>query len=378
MSDITLPTGQRSILMTPVDINGTVISGAPPTILGTFRAINNGTGYSINDIIVLRQVGSNAPQYYNATTNAVIATPLAADLGNVSTTNVTVSSALPSGSNTIGSIANTTFAATQSGTWNLTNISGTVSLPTGAATSANQATANTSLSSIDGKTPTLGQALASASVPVVLPASQITALTPLSTVGISSLPSLPAGSNTIGAISNTSFGISGTLPAFASTPTFNIGTAPNLTITNTTFAATQSGTWNITNISGTVSLPTGAAISDNQIPAFTVSAKTLGTVNAATVKASAGKVYSLSATNLNASVRYLQIVNKATTPTNSDSASIVDVWTIPANGMIIIDSPYYGANGLSCSTGISWAFSSTATTITLATASDCLVSVGYV
>ena len=33
-----------------------------------------------------------------------------------------------------------------------------------------------------------------------------------------------------GSISNTSFGISGALPAFASTPTFNIGTAPSLTI----------------------------------------------------------------------------------------------------------------------------------------------------
>jgi hypothetical protein len=41
---------------------------------------------------------------------------------------------------------------------------------------------------------------------------------------VSSLPSIPAGSNTIGAISNTSFGISGTLPAFASTPTVNLGT----------------------------------------------------------------------------------------------------------------------------------------------------------
>lgn len=44
-----------------------------------------------------------------------------------------------------------TFAATQSGTWNINNISGTVSLPTGASTAANQTTANTSLSSIDGK-----------------------------------------------------------------------------------------------------------------------------------------------------------------------------------------------------------------------------------
>lgn len=46
--------------------------------------------------------------------------------------------------------------AVQSGAYNITNISGTVSLPTGAATSANQTTANTSLSTIatnTGKTP---------------------------------------------------------------------------------------------------------------------------------------------------------------------------------------------------------------------------------
>ena len=40
--------------------------------------------------------------------------------------------------------------ASQSGTWNVTNISGTVSLPTGAATAANQSTANSSLSTIAG------------------------------------------------------------------------------------------------------------------------------------------------------------------------------------------------------------------------------------
>ena len=76
-------------------------------------------------------------------------------------------------------------------------------LPSGAATSSLQTTANTSLSNIDTKTPVLGQALATASVPVVLPAAQITTLTP-----------------------PTSVGISGTLPAFTSTPTFNIGTVP--------------------------------------------------------------------------------------------------------------------------------------------------------
>ncbi len=60
---------------------------------------------------------------------------------------------LPAGSNTIGSIANTTFASTQSGTWNINNITGTVSLPTGAATAANQTSSNASLSSIDVKLP---------------------------------------------------------------------------------------------------------------------------------------------------------------------------------------------------------------------------------
>lgn len=54
----------------------------------------------------------------------------------------------------------------------------TVNLPTGASTSAKQDTGNTSLSNIDNKTPALGQALSGASSPVVLPAAQITALTP--------------------------------------------------------------------------------------------------------------------------------------------------------------------------------------------------------
>lgn len=65
------------------------------------------------------------------------------------------------------------------------NVNGTVAvsaaslpLPTGAATSAAQTAAQTSLTSIDGKTPALGQALAASSSPVVLTAAQITTLTP--------------------------------------------------------------------------------------------------------------------------------------------------------------------------------------------------------
>lgn len=54
----------------------------------------------------------------------------------------------------------------------------TSALPSGAATSAKQDTGNASLSSIDGKVPALGQALAAASVPVVLTAAQVSTLTP--------------------------------------------------------------------------------------------------------------------------------------------------------------------------------------------------------
>jgi len=49
---------------------------------------------------------------------------------------------------------------------------------TGLATDTKQDAGNASLTSIDGKTPSLGQALAAASVPVVLPAAQISTLTP--------------------------------------------------------------------------------------------------------------------------------------------------------------------------------------------------------
>lgn len=52
-------------------------------------------------------------------------------------------------------------------------------LPIGAATSAKQDTGNTSVASIDTKTPALGQALSAASVPVVLTASQLSTLTPV-------------------------------------------------------------------------------------------------------------------------------------------------------------------------------------------------------
>jgi hypothetical protein len=117
-----------------------------------------------------------------------------------------------------------TVAATQSGTWNITNISGTVSLPTGAATSANQTTQITALQLLDNVVNTAGSS----------------AVTSLYQVG----------------------GTDGTLARILSTNAsghLNIADGGNSITVDGTVAATQSGAWNITNITGTVSLPTGAA-----------------------------------------------------------------------------------------------------------------------
>lgn len=108
-----------------------------------------------------------------------------------------------------------TVAATQSGTWNVTNVTGTVSLPTGASTSALQTTGNTSLSSIDTKTPALGQAVMASSVPVAIASNQSaipTSVVDLTATGnITTQNLVPAGTATAG-----SAVLSGTLNGQAS------------------------------------------------------------------------------------------------------------------------------------------------------------------
>lgn len=91
----------------------------------------------------------------------------------------------------------------QSGTWNIGDITGTISLPTGAATAANQSTANSSLSSIDAGVPvSLGQATMANSMPVVLPSDQ------------SAIPVTQFGNWEIGAVLS-GFGDSTAMDAFS-------------------------------------------------------------------------------------------------------------------------------------------------------------------
>lgn len=203
--------------------------------------------------------------------------------------------------------------ASQSGTWNITNVSGTVSLPTGAATSANQTTANSSLSSIDGKLGTLGQKAMTGSAPVVIASDQsaipisgtVTANNAsVSTTG-SSVPASATYAGFLGSTGNLTAGkltaaqnllvdgstvtqpisaaslplpsgaatsalqttISGQLPATLGQKAMAASLAVTLASDQSALPVSQSGTWNITNVSGTVSLPTGASTAANQTTA---------------------------------------------------------------------------------------------------------------
>lgn len=196
-------------------------------------------------------------------TRAVVGMVLAASGGGLL---VGTANPMPISDNSGSITVDGTVAATQSGTWNITNVSGVVSLPTGAATSANQSTEITSLQLIDdivhatngalSKTAAIGGQLDDASITAATEDNvapiRITAQRAMHTnlrnnsgaeIGISAAPirTDPTGST-------------------AQPVTDNGG---SLTIDGT-IAATQSGTWNITDISGTVSLPTGAATAARQ------------------------------------------------------------------------------------------------------------------
>lgn len=248
---------------------------------------------------------------------AALQTQPGVDIGDVTVNNAAGAAAvnIQDGGNSI--TVDGTVASTQSGTWNINNISGTISLPTGAATestlstlntkipsgltvtstrllvdgsgvtqpisgtvtanagsgtfaisavslplptgastSALQTTGNSSLSSIDTKTPALGQAVMASSSPVVIASNQSTLA-----ISAASLP-LPSGASTAALQTQPGVDIGDvTINNASGAAAVNIQDGGNSITVDGTVAATQSGTWNINNISGTVSLPTGAATS---------------------------------------------------------------------------------------------------------------------
>ena len=116
-------------------------------------------------------------------------------------------------------------------------VSGTFSVdPAGLATEARQTTGNTTLASIDSK------------------------ITACNTGAVTISAAIPAGTNNIGdvdVLTLPNVTLASQLNPFTSAIPIS-DNAGSITVDGTV-AATQSGTWNINNVSGTVSLPTGAA-----------------------------------------------------------------------------------------------------------------------
>ena len=98
-------------------------------------------------------------------------------------------------------------------------------------------------------------------------------------------------------------------------------------------------------VSGTVSA-TATPVTPTQ--SFVNSA---ASTNATSTKASAGTVWSVVVSNINAAARYLKLYNKASAPTVGTDTPVI-VIPIPAGGVVQLDG---GSNGIRFGTGIAWA-----------------------
>jgi len=286
----------------------------------------------------------------------------------------------------------------------------------GVATSARQDTGNTSVASIDTKTPALGQALAANSVPVILPAATVTTLTP---------PAAITGFGTAANQSTIIGHVDGIETAIASTNTkldtvnTNLGTidgrvdgleASNSAIQTavqllddtifTDDAAFTPGTSKVQAVgfladeTATDSVDEGdagaARMTLDRKQIVTTYAHAAGgatpyklvsaaTTNATSVKASAGTVYMITASNVNAAARYLKLYNKASAPTVGTDAPVLTL-IIPGNTAGAGTNIPVPTCGLAFSTGIAFALTTEATDAgaTGVAVSEIVINLGWI
>lgn len=222
-------------------------------------------------------------------------------------TSATIDAALPTGANVVGRVGidqttpGTTnlVAASQSGTWNINAITTLPALAAGAAVigslAANQ---SVNVNQIAGVTPTLNSGVVGAgslrvtlATDVALPAGTniVGALVANQTVNNAQVAgvAIAAGSGVVtGGTQRMVLATDVALPAGANI-VGKVGIDQTTPGTTNLVAAGQNGTWNITNVSGTVSLPTGASTAANQTSI--IGSKAPGTAAASSMLA--GGVY---------------------------------------------------------------------------------------
>ena len=132
----------------------------------------------------------------------------------------------------------------------------------------------------------------------------------------------------------------------------------------------NSGTFVVQN-TGSDATNTLQAVAQKKLSVSTYSPSTfqnLGANATLNVKSSAGNVFSLSCYNANASTRFIQLHNTATTP--SGGAVPIFSFLVPSSSQIIIGADFFTNEGVNFSTGIAFAFSTTINTYTAGSAGD--------
>lgn len=146
-----------------------------------------------------------------------------------------------------------TLTANQGGAWDVRDVTGSLPLPTGAATSANQSTANTLVGALTETAPASDTASSGLNGRLQRVAQRLSSL-------ITLLPT------SIGQKTKTA----SLAVAIASDQVLPISDNDASLTVDGTVAATQSGNWDIRNVTGTIPLATGAATAANQFTTQTL------------------------------------------------------------------------------------------------------------